>query len=243
MPPRASSTLGMQQSKLSFVSSKSSAAASKGGKAAVLGKNTKTLAIKPEAKDDIDIFKSSEEERSLDDIEPPSSEDEKQEATRAEGKPSDRPTVEKRDLPKTSVTERATRSSTGTRKVSGTTSASAAVAEKVAKIKEEPEVDIMSHPKLDVKDAAYTELSNKASQQMGFIAPIHGEDQNRVHKILRVFDLSYEYGPAVGMTRLERWERAKALGLNPPKEIYDILNTQEGLTKPGYAKNVFAGQV
>jgi DNA polymerase delta subunit 4 len=29
---------------------------------------------------------------------------------------------------------------------------------------------------------------------------------------------SYEYGPCVGVTRLERWERAAALGLNPPLE-------------------------
>ena len=29
---------------------------------------------------------------------------------------------------------------------------------------------------------------------------------------------SYEYGPCVGVTRLERWDRADALGLNPPLE-------------------------
>ncbi len=34
-----------------------------------------------------------------------------------------------------------------------------------------------------------------------------------------MFDLSYEYGPCVGVTRLERWERALALGLNPPAEV------------------------
>jgi DNA polymerase delta, subunit 4 len=30
---------------------------------------------------------------------------------------------------------------------------------------------------------------------------------------------TYEYGPCVGVTRLERWERAAALGLNPPPEV------------------------
>ena len=30
---------------------------------------------------------------------------------------------------------------------------------------------------------------------------------------------SYEFGPCVGIPRLERWERAQALGLNPPKEV------------------------
>jgi hypothetical protein len=27
---------------------------------------------------------------------------------------------------------------------------------------------------------------------------------------------SYEYGPCIGVTRLQRWERAEALDLNPP---------------------------
>ena len=38
--------------------------------------------------------------------------------------------------------------------------------------------------------------------------------------MLRVFDNTYDYGPCVGMTRLERWERAEALGLNPPAEVF-----------------------
>ena len=28
-----------------------------------------------------------------------------------------------------------------------------------------------------------------------------------------------DYGPCVGITRVERWETAQALGLNPPKEV------------------------
>lgn len=37
--------------------------------------------------------------------------------------------------------------------------------------------------------------------------------------MLRVFDNTYDFGPCVGMTRLERWERAETLGLNPPPEV------------------------
>lgn len=37
--------------------------------------------------------------------------------------------------------------------------------------------------------------------------------------ILRVFDLTEDYGPCVGMNRLERWERADALGLDPPAAV------------------------
>lgn len=33
------------------------------------------------------------------------------------------------------------------------------------------------------------------------------------------FIRSYEYGPCIGVTRLERWNRAEALGLSPPPEV------------------------
>ena len=42
-------------------------------------------------------------------------------------------------------------------------------------------------------------------------------------EILRVFDMTSKYGPSVGMTRLQRWERAKKWGLNPPEEVRDPL--------------------
>ncbi|EDO41296.1 predicted protein [Nematostella vectensis] len=42
-------------------------------------------------------------------------------------------------------------------------------------------------------------------------------------KTLREFDLSPEFGPCLGMTRLERWERADRYGLNPPQDVKKIL--------------------
>ncbi|NXI35476.1 DPOD4 polymerase, partial [Galbula dea] len=42
-------------------------------------------------------------------------------------------------------------------------------------------------------------------------------------EMLRLFDLSWEYGPCTGITRLQRWERAQALGLSPPIEVLDVL--------------------
>ncbi|XP_042670016.1 DNA polymerase delta subunit 4 [Centrocercus urophasianus] len=42
-------------------------------------------------------------------------------------------------------------------------------------------------------------------------------------EMLRRFDLAWEYGPCTGITRLQRWERARALGLNPPATIRDAL--------------------
>lgn len=60
-------------------------------------------------------------------------------------------------------------------------------------------------------------------------AAVHGEGVNRIDRILRVFDLNGNYGPCTGMTRLERWERAREIGEEPPAEIAEILNTRQGI--------------
>ena len=48
---------------------------------------------------------------------------------------------------------------------------------------------------------------------------VHGENESKFVTILRTFDFSSEYGPCVGVSRLERWERANAMGLDPPQEV------------------------
>nr|WDA42955.1 DNA polymerase delta subunit 4 [Fagopyrum tataricum] len=42
-------------------------------------------------------------------------------------------------------------------------------------------------------------------------------------RILRTFDMNMVYGPCSGMTRIERWERAVRLGLNPPMDVKAFL--------------------
>ncbi|CAK5283212.1 unnamed protein product [Mycena citricolor] len=71
---------------------------------------------------------------------------------------------------------------------------------------------------------------------------IHCQGQDDLHDVLRVFDLTYEFGPCIGVTRLERWERAQALGLNPPPQIKDMLLSSEG-QDDGHQHCVFTGQV
>ena len=41
--------------------------------------------------------------------------------------------------------------------------------------------------------------------------------------MLSQFDMNMAYGPCLGITRLARWERSQRLGLNPPKEIENLL--------------------
>lgn len=45
------------------------------------------------------------------------------------------------------------------------------------------------------------------------------EELNR----LRQFDMAWEFGPCIGITRLERWERAEKLGLQPPIDVKNVI--------------------
>ncbi|KAK7685749.1 hypothetical protein QCA50_011095 [Cerrena zonata] len=103
---------------------------------------------------------------------------------------------------------------------------------------DQPEEPV-KRPKLNVKEKRWQSAYNQAKGRSGGVKPIHSEGQNKIHEILHVFDLSYEYGPCIGVTRLERWTRADALGLKPPPEIRDILMTEEGSELPEYAQCVF----
>ncbi|TRM58714.1 DNA polymerase delta, subunit 4-domain-containing protein [Schizophyllum amplum] len=94
---------------------------------------------------------------------------------------------------------------------------------------------------LDVKDQRWNQVHKEAKTLRG--GPlVHAEGQNKIHDILRVFDMTYKYGPYVGVPRLERWERAHTLGLNPPVEIRDILVTHEGRTLDEYAQSAVYGK-
>lgn len=67
------------------------------------------------------------------------------------------------------------------------------------------------------------------------------ETQNRITHILRVFDFDPTYGPSLGLTRLERWERARNLGDEPPHEIAEILRTKQGMLMPELRESVLTG--
>lgn len=40
---------------------------------------------------------------------------------------------------------------------------------------------------------------------------------------LRQFDMDMKFGPCIGVTRLQRWEQASAMGLQPPAHLRDLL--------------------
>ncbi|PBP25697.1 DNA polymerase delta [Diplocarpon rosae] len=56
---------------------------------------------------------------------------------------------------------------------------------------------------------------------------VHQEDLGVEEKILRLFDMSSQYGPAIGNARMKRWVRANKLGLSPPIEVLAVLLREE----------------
>ncbi|RYP42131.1 hypothetical protein DL767_000496 [Monosporascus sp. MG133] len=56
---------------------------------------------------------------------------------------------------------------------------------------------------------------------------VHQEDLSLAEKVLRYWDVSSQYGPCVGISRIKRWKRAQRLGLNPPVEVLAVLLKEE----------------
>ncbi|KAM4594520.1 DNA polymerase delta subunit 4 [Fundulus diaphanus] len=55
---------------------------------------------------------------------------------------------------------------------------------------------------------------------------------------LKQFDLDWRFGPCTGISRLQRWERAKSHGLNPPEEIRELL--LESPADPEYSLSLWS---
>eukprot|EP00271_Cylindrocystis_brebissonii_P020410 TRINITY_DN673_c0_g2_i1.p1 TRINITY_DN673_c0_g2~~TRINITY_DN673_c0_g2_i1.p1 ORF type:complete len:155 (-),score=35.22 TRINITY_DN673_c0_g2_i1:446-910(-) len=49
------------------------------------------------------------------------------------------------------------------------------------------------------------------------------EDQDQMETALRLWDMDMKFGPCIGMSRLDRWERAQKNGLNPPQHVRSFL--------------------
>ncbi|KAM7219767.1 DNA polymerase delta subunit 4 [Rhypophila decipiens] len=67
----------------------------------------------------------------------------------------------------------------------------------------------------------------EASRRAKEVHKKHGEGLTVGEKVLRYFDVSSQYGPCIGITRLKRWKRAERLGLNPPIEVLAALIKEE----------------
>ncbi|KIM44404.1 hypothetical protein M413DRAFT_442388 [Hebeloma cylindrosporum] len=256
----------LKQGKLGFASAKRTASSTKIGKP---NTTTSTTALKPTPKElssaktktlgdlhheeissDDDIpgeFDDIEAISTKSDVETTRKEDEEDIEDAPTPPPAERKTrssTKKTATPSKNTSKAEVRPSTETAKV-GVFRVSNARPEDVAKKVEanSRKEDEGVAPELNLKDPKWRKHYGEIKEKMGHMHAIHGEKQNKIHEILRVFDNSYEYGPCVGVSRRDRWDRAQALGLNPPKEVDDILNTKQGLSMPEYSQSVFHGEV
>lgn len=61
------------------------------------------------------------------------------------------------------------------------------------------------------------------------LAPrVHQDEVSTEEKILRLFDMSSQYGPCIGISRRKRWMRAHKLGLQPPIEVLAVVIKEDG---------------
>ncbi|GLB41637.1 putative DNA polymerase delta, subunit 4 [Lyophyllum shimeji] len=220
MPAKSSSSSKMKQATLSFGSSKRTTAQGV--------KPKDTQAKKPPVRRKAPSRVSSEDEVDLEDVHVPSSDEES-----ADEKPTAKPTARPEERPTISS------KTSKTRKVEKQVNEVPVNPPQPQNSAEHPEVGLL--PELNENDPKWRKQHAAAREKMGHMHPIHANGQTKIHEILRVFDLSYEYGPFVGISRLERWERAAALGLNPPVEVKDILTTRQGMEQ--LSQSVLHGEV
>ncbi|KAJ3099592.1 hypothetical protein HDU97_002940 [Phlyctochytrium planicorne] len=98
-------------------------------------------------------------------------------------------------------------------------------------------VDVSAHASVETKQKDLLQevqkvlqpTSPKSENVVETEAWIKKELANREELIekLKQFDLDSKFGNNVGMTRLQRWNRAKKLNLSPPEHLGSILQAKE----------------
>jgi DNA polymerase delta subunit 4 len=112
----------------------------------------------------------------------------------------------------------------------------------VTDITTKTEAKAASHlSQLDAKDPAIRSAAQAIHDVK--LAPMIHADPSDVQVILRDFDLTGKYGPCVGISRIERFERAEKLGLQPPAVVGQILKTQQGGADADLARDLFFGRL
>lgn len=72
-----------------------------------------------------------------------------------------------------------------------------------------------------LKQLPFQQSRQKAESSAG--AEYTAEAERSDLEELRSFDLCSEFGPCIGMTRVERWQRAERFGLSPPDRVLQIV--------------------
>ncbi|KAL6885162.1 DNA polymerase delta, subunit 4 domain-containing protein [Trichoderma longibrachiatum] len=89
----------------------------------------------------------------------------------------------------------------------------------VEQVPEKSEAELKAEKITDAQIKSYWRAIEKQRK-----APrVHQEGLDLAEKVLRYFDVSSQYGPCIGITRMKRWYRADRLGLKPPIEVLAVL--------------------
>eukprot|EP00038_Savillea_parva_P007499 m.170605 g.170605 ORF g.170605 m.170605 type:complete len:114 (-) comp13262_c0_seq1:264-605(-) len=83
------------------------------------------------------------------------------------------------------------------------------------------------------KEAVGTHTSGSHVQTRDLRTADRSDDERR----LKEFDLDNTFGPCVGISRLDRWERAKSNGLEPPADVLRLIQQNSG--DPSYTQNLW----
>jgi len=85
---------------------------------------------------------------------------------------------------------------------------------------------------IDVRPSTAT-LDSDSVQPAALVAKgrrDYNDDIDDIEEVLRQFDMNMKYGPCIGVPRLERWERASKLGLDPPQQVKLFLERAGGIS-------------
>lgn len=85
---------------------------------------------------------------------------------------------------------------------------------------------------IDVRPSTAT-LGSDSVQPAALVAKgrrDYNDDIDDIEEVLRQFDMNMNYGPCIGVPRLERWERASKLGLDPPQQVKVFLERAGGVS-------------
>ncbi|KAH0528457.1 hypothetical protein TsFJ059_003324 [Trichoderma semiorbis] len=91
------------------------------------------------------------------------------------------------------------------------------------KVQEKTEAELKAEKITDAQIKSYW----KAIEKVRKAPRVHQEDLDLGEKVLRYFDVSSQYGPCIGITRVKRWQRAERLGMKPPIEVLAVLLKEE----------------
>ncbi|OTA02875.1 DNA polymeraseDelta, subunit 4 [Trichoderma parareesei] len=93
----------------------------------------------------------------------------------------------------------------------------------VEQVSEKSEAELKAEKITDAQIKSYWRAIEKQRK-----APrVHQEGLDMAEKVMRYFDVSSQYGPCIGITRMKRWHRAERLGLKPPVEVLAVLMKEE----------------